>query len=42
MYVYIMHCLDFFLLRSIKNLTLVSLSRLYTIKSDVNFLFCKF
>ena len=39
MYIYIMHYLNFFLSCSIKNLTLVSLSRLFTIKSDVNFPF---
>ena len=34
MYIYIMHCLNF-LSCSIRNLTLASLSRLFTIKLDV-------
>ena len=42
MYIYIMHYLNFFLSCSIKNLTLVSVSRLFTIKSNVNFPFYKF
>ena len=42
MYIYLMHCLNFFLSCSIKNLTLATLSHLYTIKSDVNFPFYKF
>ena len=42
MYIYIMHYLNSFLSCSIKNLTLASLSRLFTIKSDVNFPFYKF
>ena len=43
MYIYIMHYLNFFLSCSIKNLTLDSLSRLFTIKSDVlNFPVYKF
>ena len=41
MYIYIMHYLIFFLLCSIKNLTLASLSRLFTMKSDVSFPFYK-
>ena len=40
-YIYIMHHLNFLLPCSIKNLTLASLSRLFTIKSDANFPFCK-
>ena len=35
MYIYIMHYFNFFLSCSIRNLTLASLSRLYTIKIDV-------
>ena len=35
MYIYIMHYLNFFLSFSIKNLTLASLSCLFTIKNDV-------
>ena len=38
MYIYIVHYLKFFLSCSIKNLTLASFSRLFTIKSD-QFLF---
>ena len=33
----LMHYLNFFLSCSIKNLTLASVSRLFTIKTDVNF-----
>ena len=39
MHIYIMHYLNFFLSCSIENLTLASLSHLFTIKSDVNFPF---
>ena len=42
MYVYIMHYLNFFLPCSVKNLISASLSRLFTIKGDVNFPFYKF
>ena len=42
MYIYIMHYLNFFLSCSIKNITLTSVSRLFTIKSDVIFPFYKF
>ena len=38
MYTYIMHYLNFFLSCSIRNLTLASLSRLFTIKIDMFFL----
>ena len=41
MYIYIMLYLNFFLSSTIKNLTLASVSRLVTIKSDVIFLFDK-
>ena len=42
MYIYIMRYLNLFLSCSIKNLTSVSVSRLFTIKSDVIFPFYKF
>ena len=42
MYIHIIHSLNFFLSCSIKNLALTSLSRLFTIKIDVNFPFYKF
>ena len=42
MCIYIMHYLNFLLSCLIKNLTLASFSRLFTIKSDVNFSFYKF
>ena len=42
MHIYIMHYLNFFFSCSIKNLTLASVSRLFTIKCDVNFPFYKF
>ena len=35
MYMYIMRCLNFFSSCSIKNLTLASVSHLFTIKSNV-------
>ena len=41
-YLYKMHYLNFFLSWSLENLTLVSVSGLFTIKSDVNFPFYKF
>ena len=40
MYIYMMHYLNLFLSCSIKNLTLASLSRLFTIKSDVHYFPC--
>ena len=36
MYIYIMHHLNFFFVMLNQNLTLASLSRLFTIRSDVN------
>ena len=42
MCIYIMQYLNFFLSCSIKNLTLASLSYLFTVESDVNFPFYKF
>ena len=42
MYIYITYYLNFFLSCSIENLTLATLSRLFTVRSDVNFPFYKF
>ena len=42
MYIYIMNYLNFFLSCSIKSLTLASVCRLFTIKSDAIFPFYKF
>ena len=42
MYIYIMHYLNFFLSCSIKNLTLASVGRLFTIKNGVDFSFTHF
>ena len=41
-YIYIMQYLNFFFSCSTKNLTLAPVSHLFTIKSDVNFLFTSF